>query len=113
MGIKELPGGLDFFFETRAYAQTMVDFLGSVVPIKSQVSGRQISHDKKSNVYNHKYTFSVEVSKGVGGKILDSNFLEILCGCVMGLVTFRWCLFMYISSFKIKLCTFHLEILTN
>lgn len=39
----------------------MVDFLSSVLPCKCQHSKKLISHDIHSNVYNYKFTFSVEI----------------------------------------------------
>lgn len=56
-----LTEGLDFFFSSESAAKKLVDFLTSVIPIKYQHSKRLISHDANSNVYNYKYTFSVDV----------------------------------------------------
>lgn len=39
----------------------MVDFIQSVLPIKCQHSKKLISHDIHSNVYNYKFTFSIEI----------------------------------------------------
>lgn len=39
----------------------MVDFIQSVLPIKCQHSKKLISHDIHSNIYNYKFTFSVEI----------------------------------------------------
>jgi len=39
----------------------MLDFLSSVLPCKYQHSKKLISHDIHSNVYNYKFTFSVEI----------------------------------------------------
>ena len=42
-------------------ARKLVEFLQSVIPIRSQHAKKLISHDCSSNVYNYKYTSSVEV----------------------------------------------------
>lgn len=56
-----LLGGLDFFYATEANAKKMIDFLVTVLPCKYQHSKKLISHDIHSNVYNYKFTFSVEI----------------------------------------------------
>ncbi|XP_066150044.1 60S ribosomal export protein NMD3 [Euwallacea fornicatus] len=61
LGIKPIHGGLDFFYATEANARKMVDFLVTVLPCKFQHSKKLISHDIHSNVYNYKFTFSVEI----------------------------------------------------
>ena len=38
-----------------------MEFLSSVVPIRSQHAKRLVSHDANSNTYNYKYTTSVEI----------------------------------------------------
>ena len=53
--------GLDFYFGTESSAKKLVDFLQTVIPIRYQHAKKLISHDMSSNVYNYKYTFSVEV----------------------------------------------------
>eukprot|EP01103_Thecamoeba_quadrilineata_P012138 TRINITY_DN305_c0_g1_i1.p1 TRINITY_DN305_c0_g1~~TRINITY_DN305_c0_g1_i1.p1 ORF type:complete len:521 (-),score=81.61 TRINITY_DN305_c0_g1_i1:54-1508(-) len=60
--IKEHPDGIDFYFNHRSHALKFVDFLHAVIPIRSKTSERLISHDSKSNNYNYKYSFSVEIS---------------------------------------------------
>ncbi len=53
--------GLDFFFGTESNAKKLVDFLQTVIPIRYQHAKKLISHDMSSNIFNYKYTFSVEV----------------------------------------------------
>jgi len=53
--------GLDFYFGTEASARKLVEFLQSSIPCRFNTSKRLISHDANSNVYNYKYTWSVEV----------------------------------------------------
>ncbi|GBP60800.1 60S ribosomal export protein NMD3 [Eumeta japonica] len=61
LGIKPKHDGLDFFYATENHARKMVDFLQSILPVKCQHSKKLISHDIHSNVYNYKFTFSVEI----------------------------------------------------
>lgn len=61
LGIKPNHDGLDFFYTTENHGRKMIDFLQSVLPIKYQHSKKLISHDIHSNVYNYKFTFSVEI----------------------------------------------------
>lgn len=61
LGIKPQHGGLDFFYTSEGFARKMVDFLSSVLPCRSQHSKKLISHDIHSNVYNYKFTYSVEI----------------------------------------------------
>lgn len=60
--IKQMDQGIDFFFGNRSHAVKFVEFLGNVVPIRSRHDKHLVSHDAKSNNYNYKYTFSVEIS---------------------------------------------------
>ncbi|XP_073991113.1 60S ribosomal export protein NMD3 [Rhodnius prolixus] len=61
LGIKQIHEGLDFFYSTEAHARRMLDFLNSALPIRYQQSKKLLSHDIHSNVYNYKFTFSVEI----------------------------------------------------
>eukprot|EP00010_Vexillifera_abyssalis_P004754 CAMPEP_0201552722 /NCGR_PEP_ID=MMETSP0173_2-20130828/17064_1 /ASSEMBLY_ACC=CAM_ASM_000268 /TAXON_ID=218659 /ORGANISM="Vexillifera sp., Strain DIVA3 564/2" /LENGTH=510 /DNA_ID=CAMNT_0047963247 /DNA_START=92 /DNA_END=1624 /DNA_ORIENTATION=+ len=61
INIKEFPDGLDFYFHTRSHAVKFVDFLGAVTPTRWKAAQKLISHDAKSNIYNYKYTYSVEI----------------------------------------------------
>ncbi|KAK7590283.1 hypothetical protein V9T40_001896 [Parthenolecanium corni] len=61
IGIKPIDGGLDFYYSTEAHGRKMVDFLNSILPCRHQHSKRLISHDIHSNIYNNKYTYSVEI----------------------------------------------------
>ncbi|CAG9865332.1 unnamed protein product [Phyllotreta striolata] len=61
LGIKPIHGGLDFFYATEGHARKMIDFLSSVLPCKHQHSKKLISHDIHSNVYNYKFTYSVDI----------------------------------------------------
>lgn len=59
--IKQTDHGIDFFFANRSHCVKFVSFLGQATPIKSRHDKQLVSHDTKSNNYNYKYTFSVEI----------------------------------------------------
>lgn len=59
--IKQVHGGLDFYFAEQNSARKLVDFLMCVVPCRFETSKRLISHDIHSNIYNYKYTTAVEI----------------------------------------------------
>ncbi|XP_046396883.1 60S ribosomal export protein NMD3 [Ischnura elegans] len=61
LGIKPIHEGLDFFYATESTARKMVDFLTAVLPCRYQHSKKLISHDIHSNIYNYKFTYSVEI----------------------------------------------------
>lgn len=52
---------MDFFYATEGHARKMIDFLTTVLPCKYQHSKKLISHDIHSNIYNYKFTYSVEI----------------------------------------------------
>jgi len=60
-GIKLAHEGLDFFYGSESGARKMLEFLQSVIPIRYQHAKKLISQDASSNIYNYKYTLSVEV----------------------------------------------------
>jgi nonsense-mediated mRNA decay protein 3 len=62
VGVKEAPDGLDFFYGNRSHALKMVDFLGSVVAIRSRSDKQLVGADHNSNTYNYKHTFMVEIA---------------------------------------------------
>ncbi|XP_017885921.1 60S ribosomal export protein NMD3 isoform X2 [Ceratina calcarata] len=61
LGIKPVHEGLDFFFANEATARKLVDFLSSVIPCRYDHSKKLLSHDIHSNIYNYKFTYSVEI----------------------------------------------------
>lgn len=61
ISVKEVRDGLDFFYSSRSHALKMVEFLSSVVPIRSKASEQLLSSDTHSNTANFKYTYSVEI----------------------------------------------------
>jgi nonsense-mediated mRNA decay protein 3 len=60
--IKQMDHGIDFYFSNRSHGNKFVEFIGKVAPVKSRSDKQLVSHDSKSNNYNYKYTFSVEIS---------------------------------------------------
>jgi nonsense-mediated mRNA decay protein 3 len=60
--IKNSNAGMDFFFGNRSHAIKFVDFLQHVVPTRHRSDKSLVSHDTKSNTYNYKYTFAVEIA---------------------------------------------------
>lgn len=60
--IKQMDQGIDFFFANRSHGVKFVEFVGKVAPVRSRHDKQLVSHDPKSNNYNYKYTFSVEIS---------------------------------------------------
>lgn len=61
LGIKPIHGGLDFYYHSDNHARKLVDFLYTMLPVKSTHSKRLISHDIHSNTYNYKFTFCVDI----------------------------------------------------
>ncbi|ODV97582.1 hypothetical protein PACTADRAFT_100 [Pachysolen tannophilus NRRL Y-2460] len=61
ISIQESKDGLDFFYAQRNHATKMLDFLNSVVPIKSKKSEELVSMDIHSGSSSYKFTFSVEI----------------------------------------------------
>ncbi|EHA8589172.1 putative 60S ribosomal export protein NMD3 [Cocos nucifera] len=59
--IAQADRGLDFFFGNRSHAVKFVEFISGVVPVRSRSDKQLVSHDPKSNIYNYKHTFSVEI----------------------------------------------------
>ncbi|EPQ31609.1 uncharacterized protein PFL1_00942 [Pseudozyma flocculosa PF-1] len=62
INIAERKDGLDFFYTQRAHAIKMVEFLSSVVPIRTTKSEQVISMDVHTSSTNYKFTYSVEIA---------------------------------------------------
>lgn len=56
-----ITDGLDFFYTTESHARKMVDFISAMLPCKYQHSKKLISHDIHSNIYNYKFSYSVDI----------------------------------------------------
>ncbi|VDN12566.1 unnamed protein product [Dibothriocephalus latus] len=59
--VKQVKGGLDFFFATRSKAAAFVEFVSKIIPCRSQTSQQLKSHDVHNNTFNYKFTFCLEV----------------------------------------------------
>jgi len=62
VNIKEMPDGLDFFFNVKNHSAKFIDFISQFVPIRSKTAKELISQDLNSNTYNYKFTTSVEIA---------------------------------------------------
>ncbi|KAJ6514573.1 NMD3 family-domain-containing protein [Mycena vulgaris] len=62
IAVKEVKDGLDFFYSQRSHAIKMVDFLSSVVPVRSKASEQLLSSDTHTGTANYKFTYSIEVA---------------------------------------------------
>jgi nonsense-mediated mRNA decay protein 3 len=61
LNVKEVTDGIDFFFAAKNQAMRFVDFVKNVAPVKYFTSERLITHDMKSNIFNYKYSFSIDI----------------------------------------------------
>jgi nonsense-mediated mRNA decay protein 3 len=61
INIKEVKDGLDFFYSARNQAEKFVDFLSSVVPVRTKKSQELISTDVHTSTKSYKFSFSVEL----------------------------------------------------
>ena len=62
LNVEEQPEGVDFFFRNKSGAMSLIDFIGSMFPIKTKESKQLISHDMNSNLFNYKYSIMVEIA---------------------------------------------------
>jgi len=61
LSIKEESGGLDFYFNNQNSCVKFINFLQTIVPVTFKQSKQLVGADTKSNVYNYKFTYSVEI----------------------------------------------------
>ena len=61
LNIREAKDGIDFFFSARNQAEKFVDFLNSVVPVKTKNSQELISQDIHTSKKSYKFSFSAEL----------------------------------------------------
>ena len=59
--IKTLPDGIDFYFAQRSHALRFIDFVDSVMSVRSKSSKQLVSADLKNNDYNYKFNYMVEI----------------------------------------------------
>jgi len=62
LNIKEIPGGIDFYYGQPQDSRRFVEFLQAVVPCRYETSKKLVSHDIRSNIFNYKTSFSVEIA---------------------------------------------------
>jgi len=60
--LKAQSSGMDMFFLNERDARKVVEFIAASVVCKHSISKKLISHDIKSNIYNSKYSTSVELA---------------------------------------------------
>ena len=61
--IETLPDGMDFFFTERNKSARFVDFLNSVIPIRTRTAKKLVSMDTHNNTTNFKFTYFCEIAK--------------------------------------------------
>eukprot|EP01018_Ginkgo_biloba_P032530 Gb_21795 [translate_table: standard] len=61
INVKQVHEGVDFHFGNKSHAVRFVGFLGDLVPIQYRSDKQLVSHDSKSNNYNYRFTFSVQI----------------------------------------------------
>ena len=61
INIKEVKDGLDFYYSQRNHAEKFVEFLTSVVPIRTKKSQELISMDIHTSTKSYKFSFSCEL----------------------------------------------------
>jgi len=59
--IKQVHGGIDFYYGQKNDACKMVDFLQAVLPMRYQTAQELMTHDPHNNTYDYKHTYSVEI----------------------------------------------------
>jgi nonsense-mediated mRNA decay protein 3 len=60
--IEALPDGMDFYFPARNQAIRFLEFMNSVIPIRSKSAKKLISSDIKSNTQNYKFTYMADIA---------------------------------------------------
>lgn len=58
---KVMGEGIDFMYDRVDDARKFVEFVQKMIPCRYSMSQQLISHDARSNIYNYKTTFSVEI----------------------------------------------------
>ncbi|AMD21183.1 HEL097Cp [Eremothecium sinecaudum] len=61
ISVSESKDGLDFYYSQKNHAVKMIDFLNSVVPIKTKKSEELISQDTHTGASTYKFSYSVEI----------------------------------------------------
>jgi len=61
LSVKEESDGLDFYFNNQSSCVKFINFLQTIVPVTFKQSKHLAGADLKSNLYNYKFTYSVEI----------------------------------------------------
>ena len=62
MAVRDVHGGLDFYFGGRAAATRFVEFVEGAVPARHRSDKQLVSHNIHTTTYRYKYTFSLEIA---------------------------------------------------
>eukprot|EP01028_Stygiella_incarcerata_P007416 TRINITY_DN3077_c0_g1_i2.p1 TRINITY_DN3077_c0_g1~~TRINITY_DN3077_c0_g1_i2.p1 ORF type:complete len:486 (-),score=127.99 TRINITY_DN3077_c0_g1_i2:146-1603(-) len=62
INIKEMPDGIDVFFNHRSHALGFISFLQNVVPVTTKSAKQLISADLQSNISNYKFNFLADIA---------------------------------------------------
>ena len=91
--VSEEDDGLNFYYKNTTHAQRLIDFLANVLPINVKQSKQLISHDESSNIFNYKYTFSVELPRICRDDlvIIPKKLAKELGGCCQLLLCLKVC----------------------
>jgi len=61
MGVEQMRDGLDFYFEEPSKAALLVEWMRTMVPVRTKTSKKLISQDRNSNLDHIKYSTMVEM----------------------------------------------------
>jgi nonsense-mediated mRNA decay protein 3 len=62
INIKEMPDGIDVYFNHRSHALGFISFLQNVVPVTTKSAKQLISADLQSNISNYKFNFLADIA---------------------------------------------------
>jgi nonsense-mediated mRNA decay protein 3 len=62
LAVRDVHGGLDFYFGGRAAATRFVEFVEGAVPARHRGDKQLVSHNVHTSSYRYKYTFSLEIA---------------------------------------------------
>jgi nonsense-mediated mRNA decay protein 3 len=87
--IKQISGGLDFYFLKEGGARRLIQFLETAVPCRSKESKKLISQDDHSNTHSFKYTTNVEIAPVCRGDLAVLS--RRLCSSLGGISPLMLC----------------------
>lgn len=91
VSMKEMPGGLDFFWLQKTEGMALLEFLRSVVPCQYKESRKLITQDDHSNFKKYKFTLYIEISPVCKNDlvIMPPKLCATLGGCSPLMLCFR------------------------